>query len=114
MMATVDVQALIDSRRLGGFQVLVTALCALVVLVDGFDTQAIGYVAPAIVRSWHVPRPSLGPVFSASLIGLMIGALGFGPLADRFGRKPVLIFCTLFFGVFSLLTATADSLRALM
>jgi MFS transporter, AAHS family, 4-hydroxybenzoate transporter len=113
MMATVNVQELIDSRKLSAFQVLVTALCALVVLIDGFDTQAIGYVAPAIVRSWHVDRAALTPVFSAGLFGLMLGALAFGPIADRVGRKPVLVFCTLFFGVMALLTVTADSVRSL-
>ena len=112
-MATADVQELIDSRRVGGFQVIVAALCALVVLIDGFDTQAIGYVAPAIVRSWHVDRAALTPVFSAGLFGLMLGALAFGPVADRFGRKPVLLFCALFFGLMSLATATAQSVQSL-
>jgi MFS transporter, AAHS family, 4-hydroxybenzoate transporter len=113
MMATVDVQELIDSRRLSMFQLLVVSLCALIVFMDGFDTQAIGYVAPAVVRAWHVDRAALTPVFSAGLFGLMLGALAFGPVADRFGRKPVLVFCSLFFGVMSLFTATADSVRSL-
>jgi len=113
-MAIVDVQERIDSGKLSSFQLLVVALCALIVFIDGFDTQAIGYVAPVIVRSWGVDRAALAPAFSAGLFGLMIGALAFGPVADRVGRKPVLLFCTLFFGVMSLVTATADSVRTLL
>ena len=113
-MTAINVTEFIDGKKLSGFQIAVFALCALIVLIDGFDTQAIGYVAPAIVRSWRVSRAALTPVFSAGLFGLMLGALAFGPLADRFGRKPVLIFCTLFFGAMSLLTATASSIPSLV
>ena len=96
-MATVNVQELIDSRKLSGFQILVTALCALIVLIDGFDTQAIGYVAPAIVRSWHVDRAELTPVFSAGLFGLMLGGAlalyAYGYVADEltYGRSLALV-----------------------
>jgi AAHS family 4-hydroxybenzoate transporter-like MFS transporter len=110
----VHVQDFIDEHKLGRFQIGVLALCALVVFVDGFDTQAIGYVAPALIRALHVARTALGPVFSAGLFGLMVGSLSFGPLADRVGRRPVLLFCTCWFGILSLATATASSLSVLL
>ena len=78
--------------------------------MDGFDAQAMGYVAPALAPELHIARQALGPVFSSGLVGIMIGALLFGPLADRVGRRPVLIVCTVLFGICSLLTAKADSL----
>ena len=90
------------------------ALCGLVVALDGFSTQAIGYVAPAIAHDWHLGREALSPVFASGLIGLMIGALTFGPVADRFGRKRIIIGCTAFFGALSLATAAAHSLDQLI
>ena len=111
---TVDIQRLIDNQKLTRFQVLVVLLCATIALIDGFDAQSIGYIAPAIIKSWHISRLALSPVFSSGLVGMMIGALCFGPIADRFGRKPVLVVCTLFLGVSSLLTATADSMQSLL
>ncbi|HEY6214343.1 MAG TPA: aromatic acid/H+ symport family MFS transporter [Vicinamibacterales bacterium] len=89
------------------------ALCAMVTFTDGFDTQAIGYVAPAIVKAFGVERTALAPVFAVGLFGLMLGALAFGPIADRVGRKPVLVFCTAFFGLCALLTTQATTVNEL-
>ena len=89
-------------------------LCGLAVALDGFNTQAIGYVAPAIARDWRLGREALSPVFASGLIGLMIGALTLGPVADRFGRKRIIIACTAFFGALSLTAAAAHSLNQLM
>lgn len=110
----IDVRKLIDDHPFGRYQVLVTAMCALVVFFDGFDTQAIGYVAPAVVKTLHVSRQSLGPVFSAGLMGLMFGAFIGGPVSDRFGRKPVLLSGMVWFCLMSLLTARAHSIDSLL
>src|ERR1700693_3016253 len=112
--ARVEIHHFIDQLPLSRYQLLIAILCAMVLFMDGFDAQAMGFVAPALVEHLHIARTSLGPVFSSGLVGIMIGALGFGPLADRFGRTPVVVFCTLLFGACSLLTATAVSLNALL
>jgi len=103
----IDVQAFIDSRKIGRFQILVAALCAMVVLLDGLNTQVIGYLGPVLSQDWNLSRAVLGPVFSASLAGLMIGLLVIGPLSDRVGRKLAIVLSTVLFGCFTLLTATA-------
>src|SRR5438132_10603705 len=108
----VDVASFIDQQPVGGFQIKLLLTCAAVLFLDGFDTQAIGYVAPSIAKEWGMTRGALGPVFSAGLFGLMIGALLFGPLADRNGRKKIIIFSTLAFGVGALATAFVQDVNA--
>jgi AAHS family 4-hydroxybenzoate transporter-like MFS transporter len=113
-IARIDLRALIEDRPFGRYQIFVTALCALIVFLDGFDTQAIGYVAPAIIHALGIERSALSPVFSASLVGLTLGALIGGPASDRVGRRPVLIAGMLIFGVMSLATALAQSVTSLL
>jgi AAHS family 4-hydroxybenzoate transporter-like MFS transporter len=104
---TVDVSALIEDRKVGVGQWMLLLLCLLVVTFDGFNAQIMGYVAPALVKKWHMTRGALGPVISAGLFGLMIGALVLGTLGDRIGRKSILLLSTATFGVFSLATSFA-------
>lgn len=104
----------VDNARFGSFQAAIAGLCALVAMLDGFDTQVIAYIAPSIAEEWGIGTSAFGPVFGAGLLGLTFGALAFSPAADRFGRKAVIILCVALFGVCSLLTASASSLNELM
>jgi AAHS family 4-hydroxybenzoate transporter-like MFS transporter len=109
----VDVQAFIDEQRFSPFQWAILVLCFLVVAADGFDTAAVGFIAPSLVQQWGIARSSLGPVMSAALVGLGIGALAAGPFADRIGRKTVLVLSVFFFGIWSLAAARATSIESL-
>jgi MFS transporter, AAHS family, 4-hydroxybenzoate transporter len=110
----INVTRLIDDGRLTPFQIGTIICCALVNLFDGIDTQSIGVAAPFIAEGLGFNVASFGPIFSAALLGATIGAASFGPLADRFGRKTLLIVATILIGVFTLLTATATSVPMLL
>jgi MFS transporter, AAHS family, 4-hydroxybenzoate transporter len=109
-----NVSALIDTRPLGALQIRIVVLCTLVALLDGLDLQSIGLAAPGIAADLHIPQPWLSAVFSAALAGLALGAFGFGILADRVGRKAVLIGATACFGVFTICTALAPTFNVLL
>ncbi|CAN5355165.1 aromatic acid/H+ symport family MFS transporter [soil metagenome] len=109
----VDVQTFLNENRFSGYQWLVFGLCFFIVLLDGFDTAAIGFIAPSLINEWGVSRPALGPVLSAALFGLAAGALFAGPLADRLGRKRVLVGAVLVFGVACLGSAFSADLMQL-
>ena len=89
-------------------------LCGVVVVLDGFDTQCMGFLVPVISESLAIPLPQFGPVLSAALVGLMIAALGSGPIADRWGRRWVVIVSVIVFALFALLTARANTLGELV
>jgi MFS transporter, AAHS family, 4-hydroxybenzoate transporter len=114
MASTVNVTDLIDRPLLTRFQICVVVLCALVALLDGFDTQSIGVAAPLIAVKLGLPTSSLGAVFSSALFGAMLGALTFGPIADRVGRKRVLVFATWLIAIFTYATALVDNYTSLM
>ena len=109
-----DVGALIESRPIGSAQWTVIGLCAFVAMLDGLDLQSIGLAAPAMIAQLHIAPQVFGFVFSAALAGLALGAFLLGPLADRVGRKRVLLGATFCFGVFTLATAYADDLPELL
>jgi AAHS family 4-hydroxybenzoate transporter-like MFS transporter len=95
-------------------QIRIIVLCGLVGLFEGFDVGAIGLAAPAMAGPLHFAPNQLGAVFSAAVLGLMLGAFGLGPMADRFGRKWVLIGSTAIFGGLTLCTAGAVTFQQIL
>lgn len=110
----VDVTELVDNGRIGGFHILLFALCAMSLIMDGFDAQAMGFVGPEVREAFALNSDHWGYVLAAGNLGLMLGALVFTILGDRLGRRPVLIFGTLFYSILSIATAHAGSANELM
>ncbi len=113
MARTIDISEAIDQSKIGAFQTGIFILCGLCLIMDGFDVQALGYLAPAIIKDWSLPPAQMGPVLSAALVGILVGSLLFSMLADRFGRRPVLIVATLFFSLITLWTGLSASVSEL-
>jgi AAHS family 4-hydroxybenzoate transporter-like MFS transporter len=102
---TFDIHGWIDQHRLSGYQIFIAFLCFLIVALDGIDTAVIGFVAPSLLAEWKLNGAMLSPVLAAGLVGLAIGAVVAGPLADRLGRKTIVVASVLVFGFFSLMSA---------
>src|SRR5262245_50951876 len=110
---TIDVSEVLERNSIGAFQAFTFVLCGLCLIMDGFDVQALGYLAPAIIKDWNLPAGQMGSVLSAAPFGILIGSIVFSMLADKIGRRPVLVAATLFFAVVTLLTARASSVAEL-
>jgi AAHS family 4-hydroxybenzoate transporter-like MFS transporter len=108
------VSEIIDRRPMGRYQIWTMALCGMVIVLDGFDTQSIGFLAPSMADTLRVPVKTFGPIFAAALVGLMISSMLSGPIADRWGRKWPIVACTLIFGTFAMLTARCTSFDQLL
>ncbi|MBN3756757.1 MFS transporter [Paraburkholderia sp. Tr-20389] len=111
--SVVNVQTFINEQPFGGFQWLVFFMCFVIVLLDGFDTAAIGFIAPSLLTEWGLSKPDLAPVLSAALFGLACGALGSGPLSDRLGRRSLLLTSVFVFGIACLASAFSSSIGQL-
>jgi AAHS family 4-hydroxybenzoate transporter-like MFS transporter len=114
MTQTIDLAEIIDASKVSRFQIRIVLLCALAMFTDGFDVQSVSFVAPVLASEWDVAKSAFGPVFSAGLLGLALGGMLFGALADRFGRKKTIIVCLSLFGVVTLAKVMAGSVTSLL
>lgn len=111
---SIDVEALIDGQKFGAFQLRVLVLAVLALVIDGFDVQIMPFAAPSLVKTWHVSRAAFGPVFSASLFGILFGAPIFGWIGDRVGRKACILIGSVIYGVLSLGLLLTRDLHSLL
>lgn len=110
----VNVSDIIDRVPVGALQIRVIALCFLTSMLDGFDTQSIAFVAPSIRDIWQLLPSQFGSIFSATLFGTALGALLFGRLADRYGRRIPMAIAVLMFGILTLACVWSVGFRSLM
>src|SRR5687767_1843980 len=112
--STINIGEVLENSRIGPLHIRVFALCMISLIMDGFDVQMMGYVGPALIRDWKIAGSQLGPVFAAANFGVLIGALSLSMLADKIGRRPVLVGATLAFSAMTLITAYAQTMEQLL
>lgn len=104
----------LDAKSINGSQYLVVLLCALCMVVDGFDVQAMSYAAPALIRDWGISKAMLGPVLSAGLFGMLMGSVLLAGIADRIGRRPALIVSLLWVAILMAATPLVHTVEQLV
>jgi len=102
-MRKIDVHTLVDEARFNRFHWLVLFWCALIIIFDGYDLVIYGVVLPVLMVEWGLTPLQAGALGSYALFGMMFGALFFGPLSDKIGRKKVIAICVTLFSGFTVL-----------
>jgi AAHS family 4-hydroxybenzoate transporter-like MFS transporter len=110
---SVNIPDLLAKSTIGPLQRRVFGLCLLTLIIDGFDVQAMGYVIPALSAAWNIEPAEFRTVLPAANFGVLIGSLLFSPVADKIGRRPVLVGSTLWFAVMTLAAAFAGNVTQL-
>lgn len=106
-MKQIDVAKTIDEARFNGFHWMVLFWCALIIIFDGYDLVIYGVVMPLLMKEWGLSPLQAGSMGSAALFGMMAGALFFGPLSDKIGRKKAITICVILFSGFTVLNGLA-------
>ncbi|WP_285769410.1 aromatic acid/H+ symport family MFS transporter [Peribacillus sp. SI8-4] len=107
-MQNIHIAQVIETSKFNFFHLSVLLWCIFLILFDGFDLVAYGAVIPSLGEAWGTSPSVLGLIGSLTLVGGLIGSLFCGILADKVGRKAVIIICVAFFGTFTLLTGFAQ------
>ena len=111
---TIDVSQIVENRKFDSFNVKIIFMSFFVTLFDGYDLTVAGYAAPSLIKAWGISNfAAFGPVFSASLFGVLFGAPIYGYIGDRFGRNRAIVLSCLNFGAFTWCAVWASDLEQL-
>ena len=108
-MVTVNIPNLIDNAKFSAFHRRVLLLCLLIIIFDGYDLVIYGVALPLLMKEWALTPVQAGWLASSALFGMMIGAMAFGMLSDKLGRKKTILLCVTLFSGFTFLGSFADS-----
>lgn len=111
--ARFDVAAFIDERPIGWREIMLLVICSIILFIDGFDMYFLGKIAPAVAEGLGGKPVDMTQVFTMQQVGMAVGAFLMPPLADRWGRKPVLALCLLVFGALSFVAVYSTSFTML-
>jgi AAHS family 4-hydroxybenzoate transporter-like MFS transporter len=112
--ATIDVTEVLDRQKITGFNIGLVILAFLVMMTDGYDLGAAAFAGPGLIKEWGLRGPQLGVLLSSSLAAGFFGPPILGYLADRFGRKRIIVAGAFAFGLFSLAAVATTSLNQLV
>ena len=109
-----DAAHIVNDAPIGRVLILVTALCTAVIFVDGFNVQVMGYIMPALIKAFHIPRDLVGAVISSGLVGTLVGFGLLAPHARRVGYRRMMITGTIAFGLLTMASTQAHSTTTLI
>jgi MFS transporter, AAHS family, 4-hydroxybenzoate transporter len=104
------VEQLVDEQSVGRFNVQLLIWSFLAMFADGYDLSAMPFAAPSLAREWHLQPGVFGPVFSASLVGILFGAPLMGWIGDRYGRRVAIVAGCILYGLSTLAMVGAHDL----
>ena len=112
-MSSKDPREILAHSPMGAFQMIAVGMCVLLNALDGFDVLSISFAAPGIANEWGIDRGALGIVLSMELIGMAVGSMVIGGVADMVGRRPTILTCLTVMGVGMTLASTASGIETL-
>ncbi len=108
-MKNIDVNDVIDNAKFNAFHWKVLLWCTLIIIFDGYDLVIYGVVLPLLMEQWNLDPYVAGLLGSSALFGMMFGAMGFGMLSDKLGRKRTIIMCVVLFSLTTVINGFATT-----